>query len=32
LGLGEHVPAFLLQPLRVSRVQDDESETLAEAS
>jgi superfamily II DNA/RNA helicase len=32
LGLGEHVPAFLLQPLRVARTHEDEGDTLAEAS
>jgi superfamily II DNA/RNA helicase len=32
LGLGEHVPAFLLQPLRTSRPSEDDNDSLAEAS
>jgi len=32
VGLGAHVPAFLLQPLRPPQNQDEDAETLAEAS
>jgi superfamily II DNA/RNA helicase len=32
VGLGSHVPAFLLQPLRPPRTRDEDAEPLAEAS